>query len=102
MYKIIKKKPHGDSGYHKALLINYPNEEDYANFNSKKRQGQLSRNSQIGGLIEIHGDGGKGDDWTSGCIALRNSDIDELFSRVSVGTPVTIVGSMTTLSELLN
>ena len=102
MYKVIKKKPNGDSGYHKALLINYPNEEDYATFNNRKRQGMISKNSHIGGLIEIHGDGGKGDDWTSGCIALRNSDIDELFSRVSVGTPVTIVGSMKSLSELLN
>ena len=102
MYKVTKKKPNGDSGYHKALLINYPNEEDYATFNNRKRQGLISKNSHIGGLIEIHGDGGKGDDWTSGCIALRNSDIDELFSRVSVGTPVTIVGSMKSLSELLN
>ena len=102
MYRIIKKKSNGESGYHKAMLINYPNDEDYASFNSRKRQGLISRNSRIGGLIEIHGDGGKGDDWTSGCIALRNSDIDELFSRVSVGTPVTIVGSMKSLSELLN
>jgi L,D-peptidoglycan transpeptidase YkuD (ErfK/YbiS/YcfS/YnhG family) len=100
MYKVIKKK--AGSRYYKALLINYPNEEDYAHFNSKKREGLISRNSNIGGLIEIHGDGGKGDDWTSGCIALRNNEIDELFSRMSVGTPVTIVGSMMSLAELLN
>lgn len=100
MYKVIKKK--GNSRYYKAMLINYPNEEDYAHFNSNKRQGLISKNSSIGGLIEIHGDGGKGDDWTSGCIALRNNEIDELFSRMSVGTPVTIVGSMMSLSELLN
>ena len=102
MYRIIKKKANGESGYHKAMLINYPNDEDYAAFNSRKRQGLISRNSRIGGLIEIHGDGGKGDDWTSGCIALTNSEIDELFSRVSVGTPVTIIGSTISLSELLN
>ena len=102
MYKVIKKKAGGDSRYHKAMLINYPNEEDYAHFNSKKRQGLITRNSSIGGLIEIHGNGGKGDDWTSGCIALTDNEIDELFSRIPVGTPVTIVGSMMTLSELLN
>lgn len=101
MYKVIKKKAHGASRYYKALLINYPNEEDHAHFNIKKRQGLISKNSSIGGLIEIHGDGGKGDDWTSGCIALRNSEMDELFSRMSVGTPVTIVGSKMSLSELL-
>jgi len=102
MYKIIKKKANGNSGYHKALLINYPNEQDYTVFNNRKRQGLISKNSHIGGLIEIHGNGGKGDDWTAGCVALTDKDIDELFSRVSVGTPITIVGSMMSLSELLN
>lgn len=102
MYRVIKKKADGNSRYHKAMLINYPNEEDYALFNNKKRQGLISKNSRIGGLIEIHGDGGKGADWTSGCIALADYDIDDLFSRMSVGTPVTIIGSMISLSELLN
>jgi len=102
MYRITKKKSNGDSKYHKALLINYPNEADYATFNNQKRQGLISKNSHIGGLIEIHGNGGKGDDWTAGCVALTDQDIDELFSRVSVGTPITIVGSMKSLSELLN
>lgn len=102
MYRVIKKKAGGESRYHKAMLINYPNDEDYAAFNSKKRQGLISKNSGIGGLIEIHGNGGKGDDWTAGCVALTDRDIDELFSRMSVGSPVTIVGSMMSLSELLN
>jgi hypothetical protein len=102
MYKVIKKKGNGDSKYYKALLINYPNEEDYAVFNSRKRQGAISKNSRIGGLIEIHGEGGKGADWTSGCVALLNSEMDELFSKSPVGMPVTIVGSMKSLAELLN
>ncbi len=102
MYRVIKKKGSGDSKYYKAMLINYPNEEDYAMFNSKKRQGLISSRSRIGGLIEIHGEGGKGADWTSGCIALSNPEIDELFSRAAIGTPVTIVGSMKSLAELLN
>jgi lipoprotein-anchoring transpeptidase ErfK/SrfK len=29
--------------------------------------------------------------WTDGCIALDNTDVDELFSVVSLGTPVTIL-----------
>jgi lipoprotein-anchoring transpeptidase ErfK/SrfK len=29
--------------------------------------------------------------WTDGCIALSNIDIDEIFSVVSLGTPVTIL-----------
>ena len=34
-------------------------------------------------------------DWTDGCVALTNPEIEDLFGRVSVGTPVTIVGSDT-------
>ena len=102
MYRVLKKKGPKDSKYYKALLINYPNEEDYAMFNIRKRQGLISKNSKIGGLIEIHGNGGKGDDWTAGCIAVTDNEIDEIFSRMSVGAPVTIVGSMMSLAELLN
>jgi lipoprotein-anchoring transpeptidase ErfK/SrfK len=29
--------------------------------------------------------------WTDGCIALSNTDMDEIFSVVSLGTPVTII-----------
>jgi lipoprotein-anchoring transpeptidase ErfK/SrfK len=47
-----------------------------------------------GSLIEIHGHGGTGRDWTDGCVALSNEDMDQLFSRVRVGTPVTIVGTL--------
>ncbi|HSD26878.1 MAG TPA: L,D-transpeptidase, partial [Vicinamibacteria bacterium] len=42
--------------------------------------------------IEIHGEGGRGQNWTEGCVALSNPDIDDLYGRVGVGTRVTIVG----------
>jgi hypothetical protein len=102
MYMVTKKKGSRETGYHKALMINYPNDEDRALFAERKRKGLLSRNSRLGGLIEIHGEGGKGGDWTIGCVALQNDNMDELFSRLSPGSPVTIVGSMVSLSELLN
>lgn len=102
MYMVTKKKGSRDTRYYKALMINYPNEEDRAQFAERKRKGILSRNSKLGGLIEIHGDGGKGGDWTIGCVALQNENMDELFSRLSTGSPVTIVGSMVSLSDLLN
>jgi len=57
-----------------------------------KRAGQLPRGAALGGLIEIHGEGGRGKDWTKGCVALSNDDIDDLYRKVGVGTPVTIVG----------
>lgn len=92
-YRITSKKGAGQSVYYKALLLDYPNDEDRARFARAKRSGAVPRWASPGGLIEIHGDGGRGKDWTKGCVALTNSDVDDLFARVSVGTPVTIVGS---------
>lgn len=92
-YRITAKKGNGASRYHKALLLNYPNDEDRAEFARLRRAGHVPRGVSAGNLIEIHGDGGRGRDWTNGCVALTNREIDELFQKVGVGTPVTIVGS---------
>jgi hypothetical protein len=55
----------------------------------------------IGGSIQIHG-GGIGNNWTFGCIAMRNADIDELFeiSGMKVGSPISIIGSEFTRDSL--
>lgn len=54
----------------------------------------------LGGAVGIHGrvlNGGApaqlytAMNWTDGCIALDNADIDEIFRNVSIGTPVTIL-----------
>ncbi len=91
-YKITKKKDVGNSRYHRALLLDYPNEQDREHFARAKRRGELPAGATIGALIEIHGEGGKGLNWTRGCVALTNPDMDDLFRRVGVGTPVVIVG----------
>jgi hypothetical protein len=88
-YQVIKKI--GASKYGKGLLINYPNEEDIKKFNEAKRKGYITSSTRIGGLIEIHG-GGK-DGLTKGCVALDDKEMDELFRMITVGTPVTIVGT---------
>jgi len=47
----------------------------------------------LGGRVGIHGFGGRpaaGIDWTQGCIAVSDPDIDYLFAVVPVGTPVHI------------
>jgi hypothetical protein len=89
-YQIIGKNP--SSPYHRALLINYPNEEDREAFYRAKRKGLLPRSAKIGGSIEIHGGGSNG--LTYGCISLANNHIEELYSAVEVGTPITIVGAI--------
>jgi lipoprotein-anchoring transpeptidase ErfK/SrfK len=91
-YRITAKKDVGQSGYHMALLLDYPNDQDRRRFAAAKRAGRIPKHASLGNLIEIHGDGGRGKDWTKGCVALTNRDIGDLFDRVHVGTPVTIVG----------
>ncbi len=98
-YHITKKKSGQHTIYYKALLINYPNEEDKARYSKNIRNGSIPRRG-IGNLIEIHGGGGKGINWTDGCVALTNDDIDKLWNYVSTGTPVTIVGSLRSLHEI--
>jgi len=99
-YKIIDRKERHKTKYHKALLLNYPNDEDKKRFHDNKKNGVIAKNKSIGGLIEIHGEGGQGADWTEGCIALSNKDMDRLYSKCSVGTPVIIVGSLAPLDSL--
>lgn len=95
-YRIIRKLP--ASKFYKALLINYPNEEDQRRFAEAKRRGEISKRTQIGGLIEIHGGGTVG--LTNGCVALDDRHMLELFNTVEVGTPVVIVGALSANNAL--
>jgi len=98
-YHITKKKTRHQTKYYKALLINYPNDEDKVRYSTNVKKGNIPKRG-IGNLIEIHGDGGKGINWTDGCVALTNNEMDRLFELVGVGTPVTIVGSLRSLKEI--
>jgi lipoprotein-anchoring transpeptidase ErfK/SrfK len=100
-YKVIRKKKGGETKYYKALLLNYPNDEDRKRFDDARKRGNISPNSNIGGNIEIHGSGGTGTDWTDGCIALKNSDMDLLYDACATGTIVVIVGSLRSLDEIV-
>lgn len=102
MYKITKKFDGGKTKYYKALLLDYPNAEDKAKFKAEIRHGSLPASAKIGGLIEIHGNGGKGIDWTEGCIALTDKEMDLVFRIAKVGTPVTIIGSMVDLKKVVD
>lgn len=96
-YQIIKKIP--SSPFYKALLINYPNEEDKKAFALAKKNGQVPFEVGIGGSIEIHG-GGK-DSLTKGCVGLEDGDMDDVYRLAEVGTPVTIVGALSVESSIL-
>lgn len=96
-YKVIRKL--ADSHYYKALLINYPNEEDKKLFAQAKRRGLIPPRAGIGGLIEIHGGGN--DSLTNGCIGVENKVMDQIFPEVALETPVTIIGTLESADHLL-
>ena len=89
IYFINDKNP--NSGYHKNLGVSYPNENDIEN---AKRLGKSP-----GGDIKIHGLRNKTGfigkfhrwfDWTLGCIAVTNEEMDELYRAVKIGTQIEI------------
>lgn len=88
-YRVTEVKH--SSRYYKALLLNYPNDDDRKRFAANKRNGRISKRAGIGRLIEIHGHGGQNKNWTDGCVALADNDMLELMKYARTGTPVTIV-----------
>jgi murein L,D-transpeptidase YafK len=90
-YKITRKLDKGQTWFYRAFYINYPNDEDWKRFRKAKQESKIPKDASIGGEIEIHGCG-TDTDWTAGCVAMEDKDIDELWDKVKNGTPVTIVG----------
>ena len=92
-YTFRDKYPHKD--WHKFIWIDYPNEESWRRFRERTASGEIDADADIGGEVGIHGvpEGmdlwiSLGTDWTWGCIALRNSDIDEIYPFVVPGRTV--------------
>jgi len=103
-----RKTPEGEFGirskrmhdkWHAFVWIDYPNAESHQRFAQRKRDGLIPANAKIGGEIGIHGvpEGmdhwiDAGVDWTFGCIALKNADMDEIYPYIMAGTTtITIV-----------
>lgn len=104
-YYIAYKKP---SRFDRFLGISYPNIDDaekgyqrglinadqwadifFANMNLDTPTSQTA----LGGMVGIHGFGDRQYlpiDWTEGCIAVSNDEIEYLYNVTPVGTPVLI------------
>ncbi len=105
-YYICEKRP--SSRFRRFLGISYPNIEDADKaferklitaeewvdiFAANVRLSVPPFRTALGGRVGIHGYGGRQVlpvDWTEGCIAVSDRDIDYLYDRVSIGTPVII------------
>jgi len=96
VYYAQDKRDTGETMYYRGFLLSYPNEDDRREFNEMKRTGQVPADATIGGGIMLHGLGsGKspedgGDNWTHGCIALSDEDMDAVFPLINPGTRIVI------------
>ncbi|MFO7637791.1 MAG: L,D-transpeptidase family protein [bacterium] len=103
IYRIGSEQP--QARFYKAFDLDYPSLADRTRYRFALEQGLVPKQggapAGIGGEIQIHGEG-IGSNWTHGCIALRNEDIDELFAhpRVGRGMPVYVVGSELTRLDI--
>lgn len=83
-YIIDRRNP--DSNFHLSLGISYPSRADVALAKSLGKE--------PGGDIFIHGTPAlfarRGDDWTWGCIAVDNDEIEDIYAMVRDGTPISI------------
>lgn len=92
------------SQFYRSLGLSYPNREDAERglrdrlitrseydriLRAISRKRTPPWDTALGGEIFIHG-GGTSNDWTRGCVALDNPDMQELFDSVPLGTPVRI------------
>jgi lipoprotein-anchoring transpeptidase ErfK/SrfK len=103
-FTVVRRNP--NSQFYRAFVLNYPTSEDAlrglaagligraehdAIVRAEAQHAEPPMHTALGGLIEIHGQGtGRGSNWTQGCVALTNAEMDFLWSRVQTGTPVLI------------
>ena len=90
-YTIYNLQP--NATYHKALDVDYPRQVDRVRHSLAIEFDIIEAERPIGGEIQIHGWGIRYD-WTAGCMALRDEDMDELFANpgIAAGIPVFIAG----------
>jgi len=89
LYSINARNP--NSAFHRSLQISYPDSRDRAR--------AAAAHVDPGGLIMIHGLPNRWSwlgrlhrllDWTDGCIAVTDAEMDEIWQLVELGTPIEI------------
>lgn len=104
-YWVSWKIPEGQTSFHKALYVNYPNADDaragldrglisqatHDRIVAAAAKRSTVTDSALGGLIEIHGSGSSPKNWTLGCVALDNPDIDWLYDASTGGRTAILI-----------
>ena len=105
-YRVCTRNP--KSKFHLSLGLNYPSEgdaaaalcegrvtkEQYEAVAAAQRAGlRPPWDTPLGGFIMIHGEhpDGRSGDWTAGCVAVRNEEIEEIWRLCPIGTEVEIL-----------
>jgi murein L,D-transpeptidase YafK len=87
VYFINGKNAH--SVAYKNLGISYPNSNDISNSKGKPTGGDIKIHGLMNNLWFI-GNFHRLGDWTNGCIAVNNFEMDELYNSVKIGTRIEI------------
>lgn len=84
IFKVKSKYPH--KSWSKFIWIDYPNADSWRKHKKAKAEGLIPPKADVGGNIGIHGVPKGGDyaidymqNWTLGCISMKNKDVDELY-----------------------
>lgn len=96
LYRVVRRFP--SRKYHRFLLLSYPNDRDRRAFLQARRAGRIPAGARIGGQIGIHGEKRgfrllphKWVDWTQGCVAVDDDEIEELYTAVAPDARVEIL-----------
>lgn len=94
-FRIVNKRIHDK--WDRYLGLDYPTPESLAKFREWKRRGEIPSYATPGAGVGIHGTWPHEDfvidrykNWTDGCISLKRADVEDLYSYIPIGTPVTI------------
>jgi len=94
-FRIVAKRVHNK--WTRYMALDYPTSTDLQKFAERKRRGEIPPNAKPGGGIGIHGvfphedfSVDRYNNWTNGCISLKNGDVQELYNYIALGTPITI------------
>jgi len=84
LYYISHRNP--DSNYHLSLRVSYPNEADvaFAKAAGKKPGGDIFIHGAPNGPVSQR-------DWTLGCVAVTDREIETIYAMVTPGTPIYIL-----------
>jgi lipoprotein-anchoring transpeptidase ErfK/SrfK len=94
-FHIASKRVHDK--WHRFMALDYPTKESWERFNQRKSKGEIPSSARIGGGIGIHGTWPHEDfqidryqNWTLGCISMKNEDVEDLYKYTPIGTKIII------------